>query len=67
MKHLLIEKAFIYDIPNTANNMSCHVYDSAKGFWVNSETGISSINDASFLPPRSKKADIETGEDKKGE
>ncbi len=67
MSHLLIEKAFKYEIPDTQDDISHNLYDSNKGFWVNSQNGIASINDSDFRPPRSKKADIETGEDKKGE
>ena len=47
--------------------MSNSTYDSSKGFWVNNQNGLASIDDPGFRPPRSKKADVETGEDKKGE
>ena len=67
MNHLLIEKAFRYQISDTQDDISNNVYDSTKGFWVNCESGIASIDDPNFRAPRSKKADIETGEDKKGE
>ena len=67
MKHLLIENAFEYDILNSSENMSNSTYDSSKGFWVNNQNGLARIDDPGFRPPRSKKADVETGEDKKGE
>lgn len=67
MKHLLIEKALIYDVPETIENTSGHKYDAKKGYWVCTNNDTPSIYSENFRPPRSKKADIETGEDKKGE
>jgi hypothetical protein len=67
MEHLLIRKAFKYDVQNSIDEANGSTYDSQKGFWKNSITGDAIINDAEFHPKRTKKADVETGEDKKGE
>lgn len=66
-KHILTEKAFTYDLPRTAPNMSGYEFNDEKGYWVNQSSKKPSIEDPLFAAPRTKKADIETGEDKKGE
>lgn len=66
-KHILIEKAHLFYDKKKENNMELHRYDSEKGYWKNLKTNCASINDESFKRPATKKCDIETGEDKKGE
>jgi hypothetical protein len=65
--HLLLDKAYIY--PKTRSPLipeECH-YDPTKGFWVHNITGqpFVTLNDHQAL--MSKKKDVETGEDEKGE
>lgn len=65
-EHILLENAFIYDLPQNDPDMTGFSFDNVKGFWINNN-GQACIQDATFSAPRTKKADIETGEDKKGE
>lgn len=66
-RHILIEKANLFSDKRKENNLDFHQYDSDKGYWKNIKTDLASINDALFMRPATKKCDIETGEDKKGE
>lgn len=66
-EHILKKKAFIYDLPRTKPDMSDYEFDDLKGFWISQNNKKPCIEDSSFAAPRTKKADIETGEDKKGE
>jgi len=66
-EHILREKAFIYDLPRTLPDMSGYEFDSEKGYWVSQNDKQPCIDDPFFAAPRTKKGDIETGEDKKGE
>ncbi|MDD3503426.1 MAG: hypothetical protein PHE63_05015 [Eubacteriales bacterium] len=66
-KHILTEKAFVYELPRTAPNMAGYEFNDEKGYWVNQNSKKPSIKDPSFAAPHTKKADAETGEDKKGE
>lgn len=66
MNHILLEKAFIYPLPKSDPDMSGMTYDNKRGFWVQGN-GKPAVSDPAFSGPRSKKCDIETGEDQKGE
>lgn len=66
-KHILAEKAFTYDLPRTTPNMVGYEFDNEKGYWVNQSSKKPAIKDPLFAAPRTKKADVETGEDRKGE
>ncbi len=66
MSHILLRKAFIYPLPKEHPNMSGMLYDHKRGFWVDA-AGRPAVTDPNFHGPRSKKCDIETGEDQKGE
>lgn len=65
--HLLLERAFVYPLPKTHPNMSGYRYDEINGYWVIEKTGEPFVLDPSAQGPRSKKCDVETGEDQKGE
>lgn len=68
MKHIFLDMIFEYDLPEINNgdfNLE-YGYDRIKGYWVDKE-GNPCIFDPNFSKPRTKKADIETGEDLKGE
>ena len=43
-----------------------YLFNDIKGFWVTKE-GIPCMEDGNFSKPTSKKCDVETGEDQKGE
>lgn len=64
--HILLEKAFVYPLPQCPPDMQGLFFDSKKGFWINEE-GMPAVSIEAFAGPRSKKCDIETGEDQKGE
>jgi len=66
-EHILKEKAFVYDLPQTEPEMTGYYFDNIKGYWLNQENNQPCIESPTFAAPRTKKADIETGEDKKGE
>jgi len=70
-KHILLEKAYIY--PSNRDSMTpdgCH-YDFANGGWMRREGGTEIFLVKSCDPNKplagTKKADLETGEDQKGE
>ncbi len=67
--HLLVKKAFIYSQRERLENPENSMYDNALGVWLwgdKKEVLVKSVNP--FRPKcGTKKADIETGEDVKGE
>lgn len=66
-EHILMEKAFIYDLPQDKPDMTGVYFDNIKGYWLNQSNNQPCIESKIFAAPRTKKADIETGEDRKGE
>ena len=66
-EHILLEKAFIYDVPITRQEILGYEYSPEDGFWVNKITLMPLMFDDIDFKPRTKKEDIETGEDRKGE
>lgn len=66
-KHILKEKAFVYELPRTEPKMDGYEFNDENGYWINQSNKKACIKDPSFAAPRTKKHDIETGEDKKGE
>lgn len=66
-EHVLEKKAFIYDLPSAEPDMEGFHYNTIKGYWTMENSDQPCIESAVFAAPRTKKADVETGEDKKGE
>lgn len=66
-RHILLEKAFIYDVPATRQEIAGYEYKPEEGFWVNGTTLTPLMFDDIEFKPRTKKEDIETGEDRKSE
>lgn len=66
-KHIMIEKAHVFTKGRKENNLEMHYFDNEKGYWRNKTTNIPSILDDEFKKPGTKKCDVETGEDRKGE
>jgi hypothetical protein len=66
MQHILLEKAFRYQERELSTHSDCK-YDALNGYWVLSATNelLVASDLASCLG--TKKEDIETGEDQKGE
>ena len=65
--HLLLEKAYIYPLPKTLANLEGCYYDKKKGYWIMEESKSPLILDPKGPKPKTKKCDVETGEDQKGE
>ncbi len=68
MSHLLIEKSFSYKVTKQKETLfRDYLYDENKGYWLNKHNGRPLMHEDTQLKPRTKKADIETGEDRKSE
>ena len=65
-KHILLEKANSYKIPSKLENVEGYYFNDAKGYWEDSNGG-AMINNPKADAGQTKKCDIETGEDQKGE
>lgn len=66
-EHVLIEKAFMFDnVKEPTKPKGCY-YDRSVGLWRVDGTGEVMMLSDSFDKPATKKCDIETGEDQKGE
>ncbi len=67
MKHILLNKAFEYKKRKDINLPKDYVYDSILGTWFNSISKLPLIFADDFKAQGTKKFDIETGEDNKGQ
>ena len=65
--HPLLRKASKYLLPNFNLDPDGCVYDETVGAWRIIATGQLWANDPNAQGPRTKKQDIETGEDQKGQ
>ncbi len=66
-EHILLEKAYIYEnIPQKLTPEGCY-YDRTCGVWRIEQTDEIMMIGNYAKKPASKKCDIETGEDQKGE
>ncbi|MCM3575597.1 hypothetical protein M3172_20605 [Mesobacillus subterraneus] len=66
-KHLLIKQAFIYPKPKEKPKLEGYVFIKSAGYWVDNENNEPYVLDNRRPKPQTKKADVETGEDQKGE
>ncbi|MGL4874948.1 MAG: hypothetical protein ACRC30_09905 [Clostridium sp.] len=67
MKHLFLEKIFKYNTGDRKKgDLRGYSYNSKLGYWID-EVMSPCITNTNFIKPQTKKADVETGEDKKGE
>jgi hypothetical protein len=66
-KHLLLEKAYVYPLPKATPETSGYKFDCKSGYWVVEKSGKPVVLDRANLGLSSKKCDLETGEDQKGE
>ena len=64
--HILIANAREYEHEPTDLRPDKCDYDVLTGAWIHQPTGDLLVESAIARPPRTKKADIETGEDQKG-
>lgn len=66
-EHILLEKAYIYEnVPKRLTPEGCS-YDRKCGLWRVDSTGEVMMLSDFAQRPETKKCDIETGEDQKGE
>ena len=66
-KHILIEKANRYSKPSETPMPENHTFEKQRGYWTSNKTGAAMMSSNDPRKPQSKKADVETGEDQKGE
>lgn len=67
MSHFLINNAYRYSLTHETSPETFCSYSKSKGYWVNNKTGEPMVASSCDIGPASKKADVETGEDMKGE
>jgi len=67
MKNLIIEKSFKCKASRNANIKSNMIYDKILGFWISLTDNKPLILSDNRYKLQTKKEDIETGEDRKGE
>ena len=65
--HIIIEKAKEYNIPAQNLTPGGCTYKAQEGFWVDNSSNIAMLKSDKYQKPTTKKCDIETGEDQKGE
>lgn len=65
--HLLINRAKRYDAESTVTVLEKYKFHGRSGYWINIDTGMPMMLDSCPLKCGTKKEDIETGEDQKGE
>ena len=67
MAHILLERAYKYDVPIHNDIPRDFVFNQSKGYWISKSTGQPMMEGKDPKPAGSKKCDRETGEDQKGE
>jgi hypothetical protein len=66
-QHILLEKAYCYPEPREAPIPDNCTFIQKSGYWRNDSTGEIMMLSNDPCRPQTKKEDIETGEDQKGE
>jgi hypothetical protein len=66
-KHLLIRKAYVYEVPRKKPKLEGYFFDTINGYWIDKDNNLPYVFDVKRPKPQTKKADVETGEDQKGE
>ncbi|WP_143011019.1 hypothetical protein [Siphonobacter aquaeclarae] len=67
MKHILLENAISYNTENSVHIPQGYRYDCEKNAWYSSENNCYLVHHRDFPRIGTKKNDIETGEDQKGQ
>lgn len=62
-----MEKAYIYPLPKDPTPPKGYTFNSARGFWVSDDNSQPMVMMKNPPAPQTKKCDVETGEDRKGE
>ncbi len=66
-QHILLDQAISYEFPNAIKPPKNCYYDRILGFWIDKSTGTAMMMSNHPEKVVTKKCDIETGEDQKGE
>ena len=66
-RHIFLEKAFIYSKRRESFEFVDYIYDDILGYWVQRNSKKPAVYNSGFPGLLTKKEDIETGEDLKGE
>jgi hypothetical protein len=67
-ENFVIHQAFKYEVGSSKIEIpNNYTYNASSGYWVNEETKTPMVLDPEGIKPRTKKEDVETGEDRKGE
>ncbi len=66
-KHVLLSNSIKFKMNNVDTSMPGFYYDINKGYWLSVDETTPYIMDSRSIKPSSKKCDVETGEDMKGE
>ena len=66
-KHILLDKSESYKIPKEISEPKGCLYNRQLGYWVNQDTELAMMLGKYPERMQTKKHDIETGEDQKGE
>lgn len=66
-KHILLENAHVYPLPRKHPQMKGYSYSDEKGYWTSKASLEAYVYNKDEEKPRTKKCDVETGEDQKGE
>jgi len=67
MKHILLQEAFIYRKRKALSAPAGFVYNKSAGAWFSEVTYDALVKNSQFPSIGTKKEDIETGEDHKGQ
>lgn len=66
-QHILLDKAYCYQIPQESQTPENCIFVQNSGYWRNTVTGEIMMLSNDPRHAQTKKQDIETGEDQKGE
>ncbi len=66
-RHILLEKAHMYDVKPISNQHPNYTFNEEKGYWLGESTSDVMMLNEHANAPCTKKCDRETGEDQKGE
>ena len=67
MENIIIEKSKYYTPKVQEFGLNSYTYSKILGYWVSKEDKLPFMESKTAIKPTTKKADVETGEDRKGE
>lgn len=66
-QHILLKNAFYYEKRDKIELPDNYTFDDNKGYWIDNVNNEIMMLSKNAKKPQTKKADLETGEDQKGE